>query len=138
LAEGVHFFFVGLFTQIEGDFVGVEFLRTIGLRFSALFFAQGAFFPGALDLGFLGAEFGAGGEISQTLKGEKLMGGVLAGGGEVVSGGHDDVVDFFGRGFIAGLNLLEVGQRKFLAGIEAEVDAVERDFFVTQAFERAA
>ena len=53
----VDLFFVGLFAEVEGDFVGVHF--------------GGAAF-------FVGADFSAGGEVEEALEGGELRGGVVA------------------------------------------------------------
>ena len=117
-------FFVGLFAEVEGDFVGVHFG-------SAAFFGLGALFAGEFDFGALGAEFGAGGEVGEALEGEELGGGVAAGADGFHGFEEDGVVDFFGGGVlaarasIAGGDGVELGEGEFLAGGEVGVDSLD-------------
>jgi hypothetical protein len=113
------FFARGAFfaAEVHGDFEGVHFL--------------GALFAGEFDFGALGTEFGAGGEIGQTLEGEELGGGVAAGADGFHGFEEDGVVDFFGRGVLAarvifaGGDGVELGDGEFLAGGEVGVDSLD-------------
>jgi len=79
LFEGGGFFFVGLFAEVEGDFVGVHFFR-------AFFFGAGDFEAFGADLRGLFPVFSAGGEVGEALESEELVRGVVVFGDEDVSG----------------------------------------------------
>ena len=136
-----------LLPEGEGFFGEVE-------TFLCHFFAEGVHFDFVIAvrgiiLRAFSAESGAFGEIAKALDGEKLGGGVFAGGGEVVDGVENGVVDsgdFFGvgrgeegnvargEGFEGGEGKLFVAARA--TGHYAGVDEVEEGDFGPKGPER--
>jgi hypothetical protein len=113
-------FFVGLFAEVQGDFMGVHFL--------------GAGF-------FVGADFGAGGKIGQALEGEELGGGVVAGADGFHGFEDDGVVDIFGGELlgasVTGGDGVELRDGEFLAGGKMGVYFFDGFAAFPEDFERA-
>ena len=139
LVEGGGFFFVGLFAEVELDFVGVHF-------FGAGFFCAGDFQAFGADPGGLFTVFGhlvaqgrARGEVCEALEGEELGGIAILVGGDLVSGNEDGVVGLFAEvGFFAGFDLIEIGEGEIPAGGQVRVDFLQASCFREQELERFA